>query len=169
MNDPMKQAWNDVEEQFATLGRAMKDRYRGAAEGEPDDTDVGDEQDSGAALRLAFERLVAAAREFGDRAGDVARDDDVKAQAKQAAASLNDALSATVNVIGEHVGGLFKRPGKRPTDAPVESAGISSGVATEQDPHTNDPEKEAQPDPDAPGTYVDDDETTEPPEPNEPA
>jgi len=165
----MKQAWNDVEEQFATLGRAMKDRYRGAAEGEPDDTTGGDEQGSGAALRLAFERLVAAAREFGDRAGDVARDDDVKAQAKQAAASLNDALSATVNVIGEHVGGLFKRPGKRPTDAPVESAGISSGVATEQDPHTNDPEKEAQPDPDAPGTYVDDDGTTELPEPNEPA
>lgn len=167
----MKQAWNDVEEQFATLGRAMKDRYRGAAEGEPDDddTDVGDEQDSGAALRLAFERLVAAAREFGDRAGDVARDDDVKAQAKQAAASLNDALSATVNVIGEHVGGLFKRPGKRPTDASVESAGISSGVATEQDPHANDPKKEAQPDADAPGTYVDDDETTDLPEPNEPA
>lgn len=165
----MKQAWNDVEEQFATLGRAMKDRYRGAAEGEPDDTADGDEQDSGAALRLAFERLVAAAREFGDRAGDVARDDDVKAQAKQAATSLNDALSATVNVIGEHVGGLFKRPDKRPTDAPVESAGISSGVAMEHDPHTNAPEEEAQPDPDAPGTYVDDDETTELPEPNEPA
>ena len=63
---------------------------------------------------------MAAVREVGERAADVARDDDVKAQARQAAASLNDALSATVNMIGEHFGGLFKRPDKKASE-PVES------------------------------------------------
>ena len=47
---------------------------------------------------------------MGDRATDVARDDDVKAQAKRAATALNDALSATVDLIGNEVGELFKRP-----------------------------------------------------------
>lgn len=111
MSDPMKQAWKDVEVGFSTLGRMMKERYQGADEGETDDdAAVGDTQDSGVAFRLSFDRLVAAGREFGDRAADVARDDDVKAQAKRAAASLNDALSAVVDLIGEQVGGLFKRP-----------------------------------------------------------
>ena len=49
----------------------------------------------------------------------MARDDDVKAQARQAAASLNDALSATVNMIGEQVGELFKRPAKKVADPPA--------------------------------------------------
>ena len=30
-SDPMKQAWNDVAEGFSTLGRMMKERYRGAS------------------------------------------------------------------------------------------------------------------------------------------
>jgi hypothetical protein len=110
----MKQAWNDVAEGFSTLGRMMKDSYQGASGDEPGDTatagaTTGGTQDARAALRDAFDRLVAAGRDLGDRAADVARDDDVKAQAKRAAASLNDALSATVDLIGEEVGGLFKR------------------------------------------------------------
>jgi hypothetical protein len=106
----MKQAWNDVAEGFSTLGRMMKDSYQGASGDEPGDTaTAGGTQDARAALRDAFDRLVAAGRDLGDRAADVARDDDVKAQAKRAAASLNDALSATVDLIGEEVGGLFKR------------------------------------------------------------
>ena len=113
MPDPMKQAWSDVELRLSALGQMMKDRYRGAADDEPADAAVGGDHEADAALKRAFDRLVAAVREVGERAADVARDDDVKAQARQAAASLNDALSATVNMIGEHVGGLFKRPGKR--------------------------------------------------------
>ncbi len=112
MDDPMKQAWNDVEKSFSTLGRMMKERYQGAGEGGTDDAPEDGTPDSGAALRQAFDRLVAAGREFGDRAADVARDDDVKAQARQAAAALNDALSATVDTIGAQIGGLLKRPHK---------------------------------------------------------
>ena len=109
-SDPMKQAWNDVAEGFSTLGRMMKERYQGASGDEPGDAaTAGGGSDAGAALRDAFDRLLAAGREFGDRAADVSRDDDVRAQAKRATGSLNDALSATVDLIGEEVGGLFRR------------------------------------------------------------
>jgi hypothetical protein len=109
-SDPMKPAWNDVAERFSTLGRMMKERYQGASGDEPGDaTTAGSTQDARAELRQAFDRLVAAGTKLGDRAADAARDDDVTAQAKEAAASLNDALSATVDLIGEQLGGFFKR------------------------------------------------------------
>jgi hypothetical protein len=110
MSDPMKQAWNDVAEGFSMLGRMMKERYQAAdVGGAGDAAAAASANDDEAALREAFDKLVAAGREFGDRAVDVARDDDVKAQAKRVAASLNDAVSATVELIGEHVDGLFNR------------------------------------------------------------
>jgi hypothetical protein len=118
MSDPMKQAWNDVAEGFSTLGRMMKERYQGAGGDEPGATATGGgTSEARAALRESFDRLVAAGRELGDRAADVARDDDVKEQAKRAAASLNDALSATVDLIGEEVGGLFGRSKSRDSSA----------------------------------------------------
>ncbi len=115
MSDPMKQAWTDVGDGFSVLGRLIKDRYQGA----PADESAGASSASGA-LRDAIDKLVAAGREFGDRATDVARDDDVKEQAKRAADALNDALSATVDMIGKEVGDLFKRPKQ---DEPSEIAG----------------------------------------------
>ena len=102
----MKQAWSDVADGFTELGKRVKERYQGTG---TDDTG-GEVTSSGTALRDAIDRLVAAGREVGDRATDVARDDDVKEQAKRAATSLNDALSATVDLIGEEVGALFRRP-----------------------------------------------------------
>ena len=114
MSDPMKQAWRDVEDGFSTLGRMMRERYKGAAD-DPDGTE--ESSASGAALRDAFEQLVTAGRELGDRTAEVVRDDEVRSQAKRAAASLNDALSATVELIGEQVTGFFKRP---PDAAPRE-------------------------------------------------
>ena len=53
---------------------------------------------------------------------DVARDDEVKAQAKRATASLNDALSATVNLIGDEVGGLFGRAKRGDPEVPPAEA-----------------------------------------------
>jgi hypothetical protein len=111
MGDPMKDAWSEVADSFAKLGGAMKGRYHteeedaageGAAPGGPDK------------LREAFERLVEAGRDVGQRSIDVLRDADVNAQAKQAAVSLNDALSATVDMIGNEVGRWFGR-GSDPT------------------------------------------------------
>ncbi len=110
MSDPMKHAWNDVAESFSMLGRTMKERYQTANTDEAGDAaPAASAQDDDAALRAALDKLVAAGREFGDRAVDVARDDEVKAQAKRVAASLNDAVSATAELLGEHVDGLFNR------------------------------------------------------------
>ena len=107
------------------LGRMMKERYQAADAGEAGDAAAaaGAQHDE-AAFREAFDKLVAASREFGDRAVDVARDDEVKAQAKRVAASLNDAVSATVDLIGEHVDGLFNRP----TGEDATSAGPASNT-----------------------------------------
>jgi hypothetical protein len=110
MSDPMKHAWNDVADGFSALGRMMKERYQDAGEDDTGETaTAGAASESDAAFRQAFERVVAAGREVGDRAVDVARDDDVKAQAKRAASSLNDALSATMEFVGKEVGGFFRR------------------------------------------------------------
>ncbi len=112
MSDPMKQAWNKVGDEFAALGRTMKDRYHGD---EPGGTSGASQpSDAGTALRDSIDRLVAAARDFGDRAVEVVRDDDVRSQAKVAARTLNDAVSTTVEIIGEQVGGLFGRSPRHP-------------------------------------------------------
>lgn len=109
MSEPMKDAWNEVAEGFAKLGSVMKERYHGAPDDAPDAA-----ADTGATagverLREAFERLVEAGRDVGQRSVDVLRDADVNAQAKDAARSLNDALSATVDMIGHEVGQWFGR------------------------------------------------------------
>jgi hypothetical protein len=108
MSDPMKQAWDGVADGFSTLGRMMKERYQDSGDNSGTAT-VGGTSEADAAFRQAFERLVAAGRELGARAAEVARDDDIRTQAKQAATSLSDALSATMDFLGEEVGGFFRR------------------------------------------------------------
>ena len=61
------------------------------------------------ALRESFDRFVAAGRDLGQRTVDVVRDDTVNDQAKQAASSLNEALTATAEMIGRGVDGWFGR------------------------------------------------------------
>jgi hypothetical protein len=133
VSDPMKQAWRDVEDGFSALGRMIRDRYQAPAESAAETTGrTGEAPDAGAALRDAFEQLVAAGRELGERATDVVRDDDIRAQAKRAAASLNDALAATVELIGEQVTGFFKRaPGDAP---PEEPRAVPTSSPTDGDP-----------------------------------
>jgi hypothetical protein len=124
MSDPMKQAWDGVADGFSTLGRMMKERYQVTGESGETET-VGGAPDADAAFRQAFERLVAAGRELGARAAEVARDDDIRVQAKRATSSLSDALSATMDFLGEEVGGFFRRtkgygdPTEIPTSEPL--------------------------------------------------
>ena len=106
MSEPMKDAWNEVTEGFAKLGSVMRDRYRSGTVDAPGDADAGTAAGF-ERLREAFERLVEAGRDVGQRSVDVLRDADVNAQAKDAARSLNDALSATVDMIGNEVGQWF--------------------------------------------------------------
>jgi hypothetical protein len=113
MEEPLKDVWGQVADGFSSLGQSMKDRYRG----EDDAPSPADDADAARdALREAFERLVSAGRDVGQRAVDTLRDDDVRAQAKQAASTLNDALSATVDLIGREVGGLFRPRADHPRD-----------------------------------------------------
>ena len=114
MSEPMKDAWNEVAEGFAKLGSVMRDRYHGGTDDAPGPAGTGTAADTGTAagferLREAFERLVEAGRDVGQRSVDVLRDADVNAQAKDAARFLNDALSATVDMIGNEVGQWFGR------------------------------------------------------------
>jgi hypothetical protein len=105
MSDPVKDAWSEVAEGFSNLGQAMKDRYRSTDQEVGSDKSEAEEE----GLREAFERFVTAGRDVGQRAVDVVRDADVNAQAKHAATALNDALSATVDMIGREVAGWFGR------------------------------------------------------------
>ena len=135
MSDPMKQAWNDVGDDFTRLGKAMKERYQGrAAENAPDT----DRSDADAGVRAAFERLLAAGREFGDRIADVVAGDEVRAQAKQTGKRLNDAMATTADLLGEQVRGAFKGGGRHAdaVDADAEDAppgGSGGPVAGDQD------------------------------------
>jgi hypothetical protein len=133
---PIKEAWSGVGDSFTALGRLMRERYRGehaaggaeagsAAQAGPGDTGAGD---TGAAdaVRRAFEQVTAAVKELGDRVADVARDDDVKAQARRTASSFDDALSATVDQISAQVSGLFSRSEKTgTTEGPTEGSQAS--------------------------------------------
>ncbi len=123
MSDDMKQAWSEVGDGFSALGRMVKERYRGGGEEPAADTAPADsDDDREGAFREAVDRLVAAGRDLGDRAADVARDDEVKEQAKEAAATLNDAINATVNLIGDQVHGFLNRKKGAPPEVPGSEA-----------------------------------------------
>jgi hypothetical protein len=107
MPEPLKQRWDDVGQRFEALGRVVKERYQ-SAEPTPGSEPV-DATEERAALREAFEKVVAAAQELVDRAGSVVRDPAVKEQTTLVARSLNEALTASVDQIGEEVGRLLKR------------------------------------------------------------
>lgn len=155
--DPIKHAWNDVAESFTALGRSMRERYQGGADADPDapanadtatDRDVEDGAGSGAAtsrgsdptaaLREAFEQLLAAGRDFGERATGFARDEHVKAQAKNVGTTLNEALEATFDQIGKELRGLFKGQRDEPGERAVVDTDTADGVLdTESDPESD--------------------------------
>ena len=123
MGEPVKDAWSEVADGFAKLGAAMRERYRQEADDAPAGAVTSDAVGA-ERLREAFERLVTAGRDVGQRSIDVLRDADVNAQAKDAARALNDALSATVEMIGNEVGQWFGRSdnSSAPTSAAEEDA-----------------------------------------------
>ena len=111
MTEPMKQRWEDVGERFEALGRVLKERYQ-SAEHAPETAQAAEQDETSgerAALREAFDNIVAAAQELGERAGSIVRDPAVKEQTRLVAQSLNEALTASVDQIGDEVGRLLKR------------------------------------------------------------
>ena len=109
--EPMKQRWEDVGQRFEALGRAVKERYQSAASS-PETAQAAEHEEASeerAALREAFEKIVTAAQELGERAASIIRDPAVKEQTTLVARSLNDALTASVDQLGDEVGKLLKR------------------------------------------------------------
>lgn len=113
MVERSKQAWNEVGERFARIGRAVAARYEQL------------EQERGATTeqdRRALEEALQTVTRTLDQAftslGDTLRDPRAKEELKGAARSVADALGATFNeVAGEirkRVGGSDTEPPSRP-------------------------------------------------------
>ena len=135
MSDPMKQAWNDVAADFTRLGKVIKHRYQ--AQDPAEATPAQDQTAADAGVREAFERLLAAGREFGDRIAEVVAAEEVRAQAKQTGQQLNEAVTATADLLGEQLRGVFKGVSRHSDpvatadeDAPVESTQVHSATAS---------------------------------------
>jgi hypothetical protein len=115
--DPIKDAWSDVADHFSTFGRTMKERFeREPAPAEPNERGT----DPTAALREAFEQLIAAGRDLGDKVAGLVRDDALKGEAREVGASINHALEATVNQITGEMRSFFK--GSTPRGDTVETS-----------------------------------------------
>ena len=83
----------------------------------------------GAKFGDAFEQLGAALRELGRKLTGVVNDDDLRDQAKQAAQSLDGALSKTVDTVGDQVEGLVRRVTKRSPEAPDGAGPIDAATS----------------------------------------
>lgn len=121
MSDPIKDAWNGVADSFTELGRTMKDRFERDTEDPAETSPKG--ADPAAALREAFEQLLAAGRGLGDKVTGITRDDALKDNARQVGSSINQALEATIDQITGEMRSFFK--GQRPATEPVDTTAAS--------------------------------------------
>jgi len=137
--DPIKDAWSDVAESFSTFGRRMKERFE--REPAPSESDERGSEPT-AALREAFEQLIAAGRDLGDKVTGIVRDDALKGQAREVGTSINHALEATINQITGEMRSFFKgsTPPSDTVDATAADTGTVEPIATEGvgDTSTND-------------------------------
>jgi hypothetical protein len=112
MSDDVKHSWHELGERMSALGALMQQRLQ--APGEPAPT-ADHAQGPSSAIASALDQLATAARELGERVGDVAQDDDVRATARETMASLERALRATVDLVTDEVEGVIK-PSKHTDD-----------------------------------------------------
>ena len=99
------QVWKEVGERFAALGHLLKSRYQRPAEASGTDAEARTQvEDSLHRLADALDQVVTAA-------GETVRDPAVAEEARRAARSLGDALSATFEDVDEGLRDRFKRTG----------------------------------------------------------
>jgi hypothetical protein len=92
-----EEAWNEVGEQFKSLGTMFKDHYQ-AYEGE-DITEVVSDDEVKDALRTLGESVKAAFASIGDAFADA----EIRDEARQTAGSFFDALGATFSDLGNDI------------------------------------------------------------------
>ena len=110
MADDAKQAWNDVGERFASLGKRLSERYQEAGP-------------TGEAVARETQRtLENTAKEVGeqitrglDAVGATFRDDEAKADLKHALTAVGDALGTTFD---EAAAAIRRTVGSKDDDAP---------------------------------------------------
>jgi hypothetical protein len=98
------QVWKEVGERFAALGQLLKDRYQQQAES-------GTEAEARPHVEDALHRLADALDEVVTAAGETVRDAAVAEEARRAARSLGDALSATFEDVHDGLRDRFKQTG----------------------------------------------------------
>ena len=118
-----QQAWDDVAQQFRSLGRSLQERYREQAPSEREPADRG-------AVDAAVRTLTDAVETVIESVGAAVRDTEFRDQAKQAAQSLVDALGATVTDLGDDIRAGFPPRYEPPADSDAEGAApAESGLA----------------------------------------
>ena len=124
MADDAKQAWSDAGERFASFGKRLSERYREA--GPP----------GAAEAREAQRTLEDAAKEVGaqltralDAVGATIRDDEAKADLKQAVNAVGEALGATFDEAAQALRGTIgsRGDGTPPPPPPDDPAGPAAG------------------------------------------
>jgi hypothetical protein len=98
------------------MGREQSERGRSPRETEHEMSDDPLKDawgEVGAKFGEAFEQLGNALKELGRKLTGVVNDEDLRDQAKQAAASLDGALSKTVDTVGDQVDSLVRKVTKR--------------------------------------------------------
>ncbi len=116
MSDDVKHGWQLLGEQMTALGALVQERLT-APEPSPADAPSDGATDQ---IKAALDHVVAATRELGERIGDVARDEDVRTTARQTMTSLDDAITATVDLIVSEVE-RFVTPSPSDEEAPPDS------------------------------------------------
>lgn len=124
MGNETRRSWDEVADSFTTLGRVLRERYgvdsASARDATADTQGAPAASDPLAPLRQAFEQLLAAGKDLGDRAAGLVRDEEIQAQARHVAATLNGAIETTLDEIGREVRGLFKGT-RRDQPPPIEA------------------------------------------------
>jgi hypothetical protein len=92
MPDNAKEAWNDVAERFASLGRHVADRYRDLDEGMEDDAEERRRRLQEAAHELSEQ----VSRAFA-AVGETFRDEQSKGELKDAVRAVGDAIALSVD------------------------------------------------------------------------
>jgi hypothetical protein len=106
-----EKVWTEVGERFASLGRLLRQRYQEEAERMAADRPTGVEH--------SLHHLADALDEVFSSVGETVRDTAVAEEARRAARSLGDALSATFEDVDAGLHDRFKQTGTRgPSDDP---------------------------------------------------
>ena len=92
------EAWNEVGERFASWGRHVSERYKGASGSARESA-----QESQRKLEAAGRDITAALDRAFTALGDTIRDDQAKQDLKQAVRALGDAVSVTVTETTERI------------------------------------------------------------------